>query len=177
MSEMKPWKEITREERYFCSFLFHDIRANPAPFMALLTKSGLEVPQGTTINDVGYEVCFFRDAAKIDVDLIESHSNLEKQTFDFVLWLSDESMVIIEAKAQQGFGMKQLKKLSDSKSLIVNSKYPISRINLIGLASSNYSPQDGVNNILAPILTWKEVMNIYPSNARIYERANGVYGK
>jgi len=177
MTLQPRWEDITREERYFCSFLFHDIRTNSNPFMTLIRDNGLRAAPDTTIVDVGYEVCFFRDVFRVGDGLIERQRALEKQTFDFVLWLSDKSMIIIEAKAQQGFGMDQLKKLSESKSIIANSDYPTSRIHLIGLASSSYSPQDNVNSILAPILTWEEVMNKYPSNARIYARANGVYGK
>ena len=127
------WETITREERYFCSFLFHDIRSNPTPFMNLLRDNGLSISPETNIIDVGYEVCFFRDTAR--TKLVERQSHLEKQTFDLVLWLSDGSPVIIEAKAQQGYGMEQLKKLEDSKSTIASSSYPISRIHLVGLVS------------------------------------------
>ena len=175
MNDIPLWEEITREERYFCSFLFHDIRSNPAPFMTLLRDEGLPTSPESKIIDVGYEVCFFRDSAK--VELIERQSHLEKQTFDLVLWLSDGSLVIIEAKAQQGFGMDQLKKLEDSKLIITGSSYPVSRIHLVGLVSSKYSPQADVKSVLNPILMWDEMMTTYPVNAHIYQRADEIYGK
>lgn len=60
----RTWGEITREERYFTSFLFHDIRRNPAPFLQLLRAKRMPCSDDVTVVDVGYEVCFFRDGSK-----------------------------------------------------------------------------------------------------------------
>lgn len=99
----KSWKTITREERYFTSLLFQDLRECPGPFMNLLHKQ-IKMPAGTKVKEVGFEVCFFRDA--FHSGHIERHKDLEKQTFDLVLFLDSNQMVIVEAKAQQGFKTK-----------------------------------------------------------------------
>lgn len=174
MNDIPLWEEITREERYFCSFLFHDIRSNPAPFMKLLRDKRLPTSPESKIIDVGYEVCFFRDCAK--AELIKQQPDLEKQTFDLVLWLSDGSLVIIEAKAQQGYRMDQLGELKNSKKIVGESSYPVSNIHLVGLVSSRYSPQDEVQKILSPILKWDMIMDTYVANAHIYQRADGSMG-
>ena len=127
----KSWLKITREERYFCSFLFHDIRNHDlgkidSPFLQVII-SGADKNSSltrylinTSILDVGYEVCLFRDAHKHGLikpysELLEIHNkdlrsndyysriieglkgkeiNLSKLTFDLVLWLENKSMII-----------------------------------------------------------------------------------
>ena len=80
----RKWSEITREERFFTSVLFHDMLLDSKPFMDLLT-SKWEFPPNISIIDIGFEVCFFRDAFHAEPKLINKrYPKLEKQTFDLV---------------------------------------------------------------------------------------------
>ena len=188
----KPqWAEITREERYFTSFLFHDIRKNPLPFLQLLRAKGLKCEDDVTVVDVGYEVCLFRDMAK--EKLLEKEKNIielaglqndvksfRKLTFDLVLWLSNQTTVIIEAKAQQGFKNDQIDMLKHAKTAISCSKmYQTKGILLAGLKSGRYSVID--RNVIEAfddvIIDWRQVAEVYLENALIYQRADDIYGK
>ena len=136
VTSLPKWSEITREERFFTCLLFHDLVQNPQPFWDRL-RGELAVERDAAVVDVGYEVCFFRDAAR--EDLIERSRLLEKQTFDLVLTLSSQAIVVIEAKAQQGYGMGQLEQLASAKAIIEASpKCPVRKVYLAGLCSSNY---------------------------------------
>ncbi len=169
------WQYVTREERYFTSVLHHEISCNVKPFSDLLCKR-LQISAGVKISDVGFEVCFFRDGARKDI--IERRKELEKQTFDFMFFLSDKSAVIIEAKAQQGYDNKQLNSLNNAKKIIEDSKKcPISKIYLVGLYSSKYKPKKTTLHNFSPGITWKELKEVYPTSKDVFERADSIYGK
>ena len=173
------WSEITREERFFTSVLFHDILLNSKPFMALL-RGKWEFPPNISIIDVGFEVCFFRDAFHAEPKLINKrYHGLEKQTFDLVLWLSDKSIVVIEAKAQQGFHTNQMTMLNQSKDImqsLSSPEYPMTQILLVGLCSSKYKLKESTENNFKAIIRWKEVALYYPEHASDYARADDIYG-
>jgi len=167
------WADITREERFFTSLLFHDIRANPAPMLSLL-KDSLRLPARTTISDVGFEVCFFRDAAF--ARLIERHLSLEKQTFDLVITFSSRRIAIIEAKAQQGFHLAQISKLHQARDIMVASAlWPAKEVDICALTSSLYTPSNKVRSAFDSICTWRDIATIYPRNSKHYEWANELY--
>lgn len=176
----RKWAEVTREERYFTSILFHDVQQNPTPLLNLL-QNQLQRLSDVLILDVGYEVCFFRDAFHADPKLIkERQQALEKQTFDLVLWLSDQSLVIIEAKAQQGFHTKQLDMLAKSRRIMLelsSPDYPITEILLVGLCSSKYNLKESTKSQFDAIIRWGEIARSYPGNAKVYNRADDIYGK
>lgn len=141
----RKWAEVTREERYFTSILFHDVLLDSKPLRNLLQRK-LKLTPNVSILDVGYEVCFFRDAYHAEPKIINERQRLlEKQTFDMVLWLSDQSLVIIEAKAQQGFKTEQLKMLHGSQEIMLRLStpyYPMTKILLVGLVSSRYKMKE-----------------------------------
>ena len=172
------WSKITREERFFTSLLFHDILHDDKPILNLLGNQ-LEDLSNLSLVDVGYEVCFFRDAFHAKPALIKERQQLlEKQTFDLVLWLSDQSLVIIEAKAQQGFHMNQIKALQQSRKIIrriSTPTYPISKIHLVGLCSSKYDPKKSTEKEFDSIIRWMEIVNAYPSHKEEYSRADHIY--
>jgi hypothetical protein len=169
----KKWEEISREERFFTSMLFHDMRADSSPILGFLTGK-LNLASATKIRDLGFEVCFFRDAGF--AGLIERDLQSEKQTFDLLLTLSDQRMVIIEAKAQQAFDTQQLENLARAKSLIQASKlWPLKLISLVALHSSRYSPGPRTITWFDAALTWEEVADLYPANRAIYRHANSIY--
>jgi len=174
----KSWVEITREERYFTSFLFHDILHNPEPLCGLL-RGKLDFKANVAVVDIGYEVCFFRDVFRSGL-IKKRQPALEKQTFDLVLWLSTNDLVIIECKAQQGFHNKQISKLKEARDIILqlsNDQYPIDKIYLVALCSEQYEPHEATRDCFSALLTWNEMVDIYPNNKKIYYRANSIYGE
>jgi len=113
----KSWGEITREERYFCSILYKDIRDEilenndgGKSFVDWVNGlSGYKTIPPEHFLDVGYETCFYRDILagrggirkfneKISNDYRKPFS--EKRTFDLCLFMP-KSMFVIEAKVQQ----------------------------------------------------------------------------
>ena len=177
MVQASKWSDITREERFFTSFLFHDVQQNPKPLLKLL-QSKLELSTSISIIDIGFEVCFFRDAFKANL-ISERQRGLEKVTFDLMLWLSNRSVVIIEAKAQQGFNINQLKMLLKSREIMLDlstDKYPIAQIKLIGLCSSRYKPKDSTVKWFDALILWKEIAGDYPIHASKYNHADRIYG-
>ena len=171
---MLTFSEFTREERYFTSVLFHDIQHDWHPFWDILDGK-LDCADDITVEDVGFEVCFFRDAAR--AGLIERQTKLEKQTFDLMLRLSDGSLVIIEAKAQQGFHIKQLKGLQHARKLIRESTWPSNQVFLVALYSSLYTLRPATRNYFGALVCWDAVAQAYPGNAQVYNRANDIYRK
>jgi len=172
----RKWEEITREERFFTSVLFHDILKDEKPLLNILQEK-LWLPPDTNIIDVGYEVCFFRDASRENL-IKERQQQLEKQTFDLVLWLSDQRAIIIEAKAQQCFHTKQLRAVHKSLELIpklVVPGYPITQVSLVGLCSSKYTMKIGTIKQFHAVIKWKEIARLYPEHKVIYERADNIY--
>ena len=173
LSDLPQWSAITREERFFTCVLFYDLRQDPNPVWATLCNR-LGCSAETAIVDVGFEVCFFRDVAH--AGRIERHRELEKQTFDLVLTLSDQSLVIIEAKAQQGFTTKQMEMLGQARKKIrAGAKWPVKDVYLAALYSSKYTPRSTTLSHFDGFLLWSEVADAYPPNRAIYLRADEIY--
>ena len=173
------WSEISREERFFTSMLFHDVVAKSAPILNVLFYK-IPLPQGTQVEDIGFEVCFFRDAAffkdATERKLLERVVPLEKQTFDLVLTLSTKRIVIIEAKAQQGFRRKQIDMLREARELMQGPQVrPVKKVHLVALWSSRYKPREETRGAFNACLTWRKMANLYPENAEIYMRADSIY--
>ena len=59
----QKWEDITREERFFCSELFIELRRDIVKFLnILLEKKVIEENEvDETLWELGYEVCFYRD--------------------------------------------------------------------------------------------------------------------
>jgi hypothetical protein len=171
--EISQWQTITREERYFTSVLHHELINDRAPFSDLL-RSCLQLDHGFFIDDIGFEVCHFRDGYRGGV--IERHKILEKQTFDFMFFLSDGSAAIVEAKAQQGFSNDQLTALKKAKDLIEHSKKRPMPIHLVGLCSSRYKPKkETVNKFEGRLIFWSKLADKYPKSSAIFKRADDIY--
>jgi len=175
----EKWYKITREERFFCAVLFHDMMTDFSPFWNLIRT---KLPEVLDINfeDVGfyYEVCFFRDAEKAghfeEITDKKEKKRLFKRTFDFMLFLPDNTAIIIEAKAQQGYKTAQLEELKESIIKIKsNKKYPIKECYLVGLASSKNRMKDSTKEYFDAIITWNEIVDIYKQD--IYKRADDLY--
>ena len=181
---MKEWsfRQLTREERYFASILHHEMLNDIEPFSKLLC-SILKLKHDAKINDFGYEVCFFRDWHR--KGFIKRRKKLEKQTFDFMFKMSDGSLVIMEAKAQQGFANIQLDNLIKAKSIIEKSpKLKEPKVHLAALCSSKYRMKPQTRQVFNDaVLYWDRLADImgltdiYPESRDIFKRANEIYGR
>jgi len=106
----KTWSQITREERYFCSHLYHFLIGKEKEFVRWLNEA-----LNTSFNadqdwEVSLEVCFYRDYCKLkELALPEE---LRKRTFDLCLF-SQSDIIIIEAKVQQPFKKNQINDLRE----------------------------------------------------------------
>ena len=173
-NQLPKWSTITREERFFTAILFLDLQSDPNPFWRFLSKQ-LPTEQDSSVVDIGYEVCFFRDAAR--AGLIERQPQLEKQTFDLTLTLSSQALVLVEAKAQQGYSTLQLDQLEEAKQRIIQSGLcPVHEVHLVAVCSSKYRPQPSTSQRFAAFVHWDEIARLYSQHATQYQRANQIYG-
>jgi|OpeIllAssembly_1097287.scaffolds.fasta_scaffold240128_1 hypothetical protein len=168
----KAWNDITREERYFCAELFFELRANKVLFLELIGRSG-------KVFDIGYEACFYRDFMKNNGLSAKKEGYKAKRTFDLVL-LSEEEIIIIEAKAYQGFDNKQLSNFDKDKVLIPKMFKEVGikncpGISIIGIHSSKYHPSADSEQHFDQLITWKDVAGRYASKKDIFNRADDVY--
>lgn len=217
----KRWKEITRDERYFCAELYQQIKNSEKTkdFVKFLKDvaspiegfdNDFSLLDETKDWDIGYEVCFYRDMLfycqhnesirRVNEDRLKENHFPEKRTFDLCLF-SDDEIVIIEAKAQQGLHRGQNKEFQDDKKFILQlfqqmkiEKVP--KIYLVVLASSKYfkSPSfkssagaggeliEKLKNeqYLLGFVSWKQLSkwkNIGNELATSFERADSLYGE
>ncbi len=166
--------EITRTEVFFTGHLYQVSLTNREAMQGLL-RDKLHLQNDVTIIDSGFEVCFFRDFAK--KDLIEPQGkSLGKQTFDNVFILSDNSLVLFEAKAHQKFSPKQIEKMKDAAQLIENSRVcQYKKVFLIGLHSSKYSPKRSTVSGFDAVITWREVAEHLGDTDNIFSNADKIY--
>ncbi|MBI1784282.1 hypothetical protein HYR69_03985 [Candidatus Sumerlaeota bacterium] len=144
--------------------------------------SKLSILEGRRIVEVGYEVCFFRDAAFYNL-IPPNPSYKLKQTFDFCLFLDDGSIILIEAKAQQGFGRDQLQELKDARHIIKGigmlGTRPIPQVHTAALCSSRYIASEETRDHFDLWLTWAEIAQDYSpvemGSLNPYSRADGLY--
>jgi len=168
------WSDITREERYFTAVLFQEILTEAGPLWRRL-RPRLRIAEDVNVVDVGYEVCMFRDLAH--AKHIKRVPSLEKQTFDLVLTLSNNALVLIEAKAHQSFSLKQIENMEQAgDELRSNRALGISHVHLAGLHSARHSPLTVASKFPAmAFITWAELAVDYPDVASQLQRANDIY--
>ena len=158
--------------------------------------------------DIGFEVCFYRDLLycygnkEKPIRVVNEKREKEglpkfpeKRTFDLCLFSEDE-ILIIEAKAQQGLESEQCDTFKNDveniKELFSEIDIPMSpEIKLVLIASSNYlkSPsfkrENGIGkrfieenrDLVSGRVSWKSISTIteYSYNKEIYERADNSY--
>lgn len=165
--DRKTWLGVTREERLFCSHVYHRIkepeqtkqfvewlisRNGPSPVKDFTNKLNLDP---NVYWEASFEACFYRDLLKSyghgvkdklerlkEIEEIgEDAVNLIKRTFDLVLF-SEENIVIIEAKAASGLNSKQFKEFEMDERLIKGVfnylNLTAPKIHFVILASSKY---------------------------------------
>ncbi|MBU8913320.1 MAG: PD-(D/E)XK nuclease family protein [Spirochaetales bacterium] len=167
----KSWREISRDERFFCSHLYALIEKNGATgFVAFLnSKENLGLDPAANW-EPAFEACFYRD--------IWNHRNKQgelispKRTFDLCLF-SDDAIVIIEAKAHDGFSEKQMASFDDDEKQ-VEKLTEVKSVVLLALVSSKYQAKPETKKRFKGWLEWNELAALYGRD-RILQRANDVY--
>jgi hypothetical protein len=182
----KQWSDITRDERFFCAHLYFEMNKNLTPFLELISKKEKDVIKEEyakpNLWEVGYEVCFYRDYIK-KIGFENTHEigktpfhDLRKRTFDLCLF-SEKSIIIIEAKAHQGFDNDQMKSFDDDliqvKRLLGNNSNVETK--LLGLTSNKYTPSEQTKERFEAVINWMDLYHIYPND--IFQKANETYRK
>lgn len=160
----KNWAEVTRDERYFCQQLFATVqRRGVREFVELLNRiTGLSLAVDAEW-ELGYEVCFYRDLWQLRGCKGALHS--PKRTFDLCLF-SHRQIVIIEAKAQQGFDkdQAQLQAFAEDK-LRVADLTDVDSVLLVGLASSQHIEGASTRSFGAHfdgiLMSWRQLADHY----------------
>jgi hypothetical protein len=162
------WNDITREERLFCSHLYHSILSLSDRKQFIAKLNSINSPIDSFENrlnlseeshwEVGFEVCFYRDLIfaigpdyRISRSIRTVNTNdriqlSEKRTFDLCLFSNDE-LVIIEAKSFQGLSNEQNEEFMNDEQQIEKlfnyleaNGFPHNKpiVKLVVLASSRY---------------------------------------
>ena len=86
------WSKVTREERYFCSHLYHFLIKREKPFVKWLNQ----IPKANfPVNnnwEIAFEACFYRDYHKLHETPLPAH--LRKRTFDLCLFSNNHIIII-----------------------------------------------------------------------------------
>ena len=126
-------------------------------------------------------MCFFRDLWQLGGGKGQPHS--PKRTFDLCLF-SERQIIIIEAKAQQGFDkdQSQLKAFAEDK-LKVAELTGVDSVLLVGLASSQHISSSSTRNVAqyfdGRLMSWKEMADHYldePETTSLI-RADAIHSK
>ncbi len=183
------WLSITREERFFCSHLYHSILGREKEFVKWLNEK-LNLQGDVQFNpvkdwEVNFEVCFYRDFLKskgetiIDYNRKHQTTYPQKRTFDLCLF-SENEIVIIEAKVQQGFSLKQIEEIDLDeelvKQLLRTFGYDVKKVKGVLLYSSKYTPKEpGIKKY--PNITWEELHNSDLKEKNIFRLADEKFRK
>ena len=169
----RPWSEITREERAFCAELYCLARADLQNFIEYLNamhEADLDVGANW---EMAFEASFYRDQRRFLLQAKDGASS-DHRKFDLALF-SDEDILIIEAKAQQGFGTKQLDDIRQDPDRVKLRLPRVKRVRVSALVSSRYFPKPETRNCFTgPYLTWRALASFYDGNA-ILRRADEIY--
>lgn len=183
--EDKSWKDITREERPFCSELFSCINGNENKFIKIINEECNSSFDENCEWDSGYEVCFYRDFLKLKDKSVRESPYSQKRTFDLCLF-SNKCIIIIEAKVQQGFESKQLSDFendkADVKKLIKEYTHDDIDIKLIALTSSIYlknlkKKKSKTLGFFDYQIDWLQLAATYKEKKEIFQRADDLYKK
>lgn len=174
----KNWSEVTRDERFFCAHLYktvlEDRRGIPFFVEQINKQCGLELPVNANW-ELGFEVCFYRDMAFAFPEKYDMLS--PKRTFDLCLF-SDDTIVIIEAKAYQAFDGAQTKEfLEDVDNIEKTYNLPV-KVVLIPLASSLYEKTFNKNmkqEFGCTLLTWGHLSGSYGADT-VLKSADQAFG-
>lgn len=180
--ENMRWGNITREERYFCSHLYHYYRGKENNFIKLVDKKdspkkSLNFSKEELKEDyyweLGYEVCFYRDYSRFTS---KTNDCSKKRTFDLCLF-SPSRIIIIEAKAHGGFKDHDFENLGKDitavKETIGKQGDDNFTVNTVGICSSRYNCRKTTRDKFDLMITWKDIY--LETNDKVFHRADEIY--
>lgn len=179
----KSWLEVTREERLYCSYLYHDLLGKEREFISWLNPQFKREALTLTGNEnweIGYEVCFYRDFVKvIRHESINKSAYSPKRTFDLCLF-SEDSIVILEAKVQQPFNMKDIVTFAKDRTGLPALLHRPIYVRLAAIVPSGYLAnlqKYGKAVSLSPsfdaVITWQQLYEKY--GRYLYSQADKKY--
>lgn len=194
----KTWAEVTRDERYFCQYLYSLIRNDVPGFVRKLNElAALNLPVEEEW-EVGFEVCFYRDHRHMcskDAHVWHGKGDMysPKRTFDMCLF-SHDHIVIIEAKAHQKFDQQQMEDFKKDRQWVKEAVAVVKRddgtgydvdVDVVALASSKYwkkvdwSTLNSKGAFSGIPVSWEALAKHYRRNERdgdpVLLRANAIY--
>ena len=216
----KNWIDVTREERLFCSHLYHKINTQQKAKEFIKWINKMESPVKDFKNEsllnpeqnweVSFESCFYRDLLKLYghgvkekmeelkkiEEIADSVNNLIKRTFDLVIF-SDDTIVIIEAKAAGKLELKQFKEFEIDENLIkgvfkfLNIKPPKIVFYILATntfySSKSFTAPNGVGKMnlvekqkigkckINGLISWKQLLDSEMFSDTIFSRAEDSY--
>ncbi|MBK9391751.1 MAG: hypothetical protein IPN68_16750 [Bacteroidetes bacterium] len=179
----KSWKQITREERFFCAVLYFKIENRPKEFVEWLIKQKhckLPIDLTNSTWEVGYEVCLYRDWVKEYGWQGENSINktdfraLKKRTFD-LCFFSEGNIILIEAKANCGYDRTQLPIFEKEKEQVAKLfGKEEDEIFLVSIHSSKYNPKESTKKVFSGYIHWNDLIST-EFHDDTFKRANECY--
>lgn len=166
------WKQVTRDERFFCQRLYELVKLETAERFVQYISDFISVDLAAGGEwEVAFEVCFYRDLWQLNDRKGKLFS--PKRTFDLCLF-GEETIVIIEAKAAGGFDHDQ--NVSFGRDIEeVQRLTGVKNVHLIGLCSSKYAIEPELaETFRGKVIRWKDLAERY-GNDEILHRADNVY--
>jgi hypothetical protein len=165
------WAEVTREERFFCQYLFNLLKKHgTTTFLEYVNRQvGLSLPVRAAW-EPAFEACFYRDLRHLKGRTGPLHS--PKRTFDLCLF-SEKAILIIEAKAQQNFDGEQLSSFAADRVQVRVLTGVATYV--VGLASSECPATPACDQVFeGPLLRWRDLASLYGEDATLL-RADAIY--
>ena len=209
LPDSKSWTEITRDERFYCAEFYRVLslsKENIGEFVNLI-KNKCEPKKPLPENndwEIGFEVCFYRDVLHHKDISIKNHSidceyiNHKKErisitrfpakrTFDLCLF-QDGYLIIIEAKAAEGYKNKQLDDFKADMAIFKSEANMLfegntPKILFLGLHSSKYSPKLETLKVFdlddfdtkQQSITWCDLHKAFARDSQLFSQADGLY--
>ena len=191
--DVNQWRHVTREERHFCAHPYECIRKDKRKFITSLNECNLignsaQENESPPLDprkhvDTGFEVAFYRDLKKYvelrgkKIAALASASIHRK--FDLALFFKKQ-LVIVEAKAQQGFDKDHdIENIKSDRALIRNLMPGLQTI-FLGISSHKWfcsrRRKVKVEHYFDAFLTWNLISKAYPEKSEIFDRADAIYG-
>ncbi len=170
-----PWSLVSREERACCAHLAYRHLGTPAglqAFVELLHTRVAELPRSTNW-DLGYEVNLYRDHLHLYAPNTDKHGWPSKRTFDFCL-RAPGVVVIVEAKAQQGFTTDQLDSIDLDRTLVRQLLGSSVQVVCVALTSSRYTMHNTTQDHFDAVIHWSQLAELFAHDP-VLLRADAIY--
>ncbi len=171
-----PWAFVTREERFFCAHLAWQHLADQDGVHRLVQLINRNLAETERLPeddqwDLCYEVNFYRDYAHLH--RIPKSNRPQKRTFDLFLRRPGIA-VVIEAKAQQGFHVKQLTDFEDDRVLLQGLLGADTQVLCVALTSSRYTMREQTFGYFDAVIHWSQLSEIFGLDP-LLRRADVIY--